>query len=243
MTSPDGKLIYLVLDDAPGARAEAYERARDAALAELRASSAVVRTLAFRGAAEPPGGVRTSDQEPSHMTLVELSAAGPLFDGSIAGAFARTAGLATPVLRRGFHEMDPAQRDGPFLPDGAERSVFLIVQDVPPEGESAYNYWFDVDDGSRPAGGPMSHLQERLRFPGFVRATRLRAVPFAADGAEAGAVLRSNYITLFELDSVEALQSDAYVASSRPSPGRAPVKRPFRLRVRHGYAEQAAGPR
>jgi hypothetical protein len=238
MNTEPGKLIFLVLDDVPPEHERAYLSARSKALAELRQWPAVARTFAYRGAREPPAGVKTCDQQPNQMALVELSGPAPAFDGSLLEIFSSARALGRPVLCRPFYETNPAQRSGPFLAGPAPTSVFLIVQDVPPEQESAYNYWFDVDDGSGGGGSPVSHYAERLRFAGFQRATRMRAVPFAPDGAKAGAVLTSNYVTLFEISSISDLQSEDYVAATRKSSARPPVQRPFALRVRHGYAEQ-----
>ncbi len=62
------------------------------------------------------------------------------------------------------------------------------MADIPSELEDELNRWYDDE-----------HIPERMSVPGFLRARRFRAV----EGAP-------RYLALYDLASVEVLQSDAY---------------------------------
>jgi hypothetical protein len=67
--------------------------------------------------------------------------------------------------------------------------LLLVLTDVPPEIEEEFNRWYDEE-----------HIPERLAVPGFVGATRYRAV----EGSP-------RYLALYELSDVSVLQSEPYL--------------------------------
>jgi hypothetical protein len=68
------------------------------------------------------------------------------------------------------------------------RALLLVMMDIDPEHEEDFNRWYSEE-----------HVPERLSVPGFVSARRFRAV----EGSP-------RYLALYELDSPDVLQSDAY---------------------------------
>lgn len=73
----------------------------------------------------------------------------------------------------------------------AKKRVLLLVRigDVPPKIEPDWNHWYDT-----------THIPNRLSKPGFISVRR-----FLALWGE------YKYLTLYELDNLEALESEAYV--------------------------------
>ena len=68
------------------------------------------------------------------------------------------------------------------------KGLLLVMMDIAPEHEEEFNRWYDEQ-----------HVPERLSVPGFLSARRYRAV-------EGG----PKYLALYELESPEVLQSEAY---------------------------------
>jgi len=69
-----------------------------------------------------------------------------------------------------------------------ERALLLVMMDIDPEHEADFDRWYEEE-----------HIPERMAIPGFVSARRFRAV-------EGG----PKYLALYELESPEALDSEAY---------------------------------
>lgn len=75
--------------------------------------------------------------------------------------------------------------------------LLVVTMDVPPEHEAELNRWYDEE-----------HLPERASLPGFLSARRF----VAREGP-------SKYLAVYELESADALESDAYRALCSPTPG------------------------
>jgi len=190
--------------------------------------------IGFRAVEEMPGGVARGLVHPAFMTIVEVDPGAEFDDlAAIQVIEAEHPIGAAFVLRHGFSEFNADQRVGAFLSEPSPRTIFVIGQVVVAEKEDEYNYWFDVDDRKAPAGQPrVSHYHERLAYPGFIRATRLKRIRSRAQADLENN--QPNYVTLYEVDSPRALQSDEYVAASkRPSDGLGL----FSLVIRRTYLE------
>jgi hypothetical protein len=103
-------------------------------------------------------------------------------------------------------------------PTTARLAQGLIVarMDPPPELESEFNDWYDSE-----------HIAERLRVPGFLTARRLERR------------LRPRYAAMYDLDSLEVLQSAAYknVSGDKRSPWTARMLKVTRLFDRRVYEQ------
>ena len=75
------------------------------------------------------------------------------------------------------------------------RGLLLVMMDVPPEHEEELNRWYDEE-----------HLPERAGLPGFLSARRF----VAREGSP-------KYLAIYELESVDALDGEAYRALSSPT--------------------------
>lgn len=83
--------------------------------------------------------------------------------------------------------MSEASRENPKTGSG----LLLIMMEVEPEFEEEFNRWYWEE-----------HVPERLALPGFISARRYQAV----EG-------EPKYLALYEVESAEVLQSDAYRAA------------------------------
>ena len=68
------------------------------------------------------------------------------------------------------------------------KGLLLVMMEIDPEHEAEFNRWYDEE-----------HVPERLAIPGFLSARRYRVI-------EGG----PKYLALYELESPDVLQSDAY---------------------------------
>jgi hypothetical protein len=68
------------------------------------------------------------------------------------------------------------------------KGLLLVMMDIDPEHEEEFNRWYNEE-----------HVPERLSIPGFLTGRRFQAV----EGSP-------KYLALYELESPEVLQSDAY---------------------------------
>ncbi|MCR6671287.1 hypothetical protein [Devosia ginsengisoli] len=233
------KLVFCFLDNVDAANHVAYEQWwREAVGNVSRCAEGFCRALAFRADPRPPGGIFNSVLAPTFLTMVELSRAGGLLDGSISKMLSPPERLVPErALHGAYFEPNPTQRQGPFLDESHPASIFLIVQDVQPADESAYNYWYDIDDGIERAAPKMGHYTERQRFDGFLRATRLKAVPFSMDRTEIPIVTKANHIEVFEIRSTAVMQGEQYTAAAHEPPKVSSTKPPFKLWVRQAFEE------
>ena len=79
-------------------------------------------------------------------------------------------------------------------------TLFVVLSDVTAAHEDEFNRWYDEE-----------HVPERLSAPGFLRATRYRAVPELPGGATVqGEAQAPRYLAIYEVSGPEALQTDEY---------------------------------
>jgi hypothetical protein len=93
--------------------------------------------------------------------------------------------------------------------------LLLVMMEVDREYEDEFNRWFDEE-----------HLPERLGCPGFLSGRRYRVV----DG-------EPTYLAIYELESTEVLESDAYRQMLPPSAWMQRVSPGFTKIVRNVYVE------
>src|SRR4051794_20550815 len=95
----------------------------------------------------------------------------------------------------------------------AGSGAVIVWNDITPEGRDEFFEWH-----------PRQHMPERLNLPGFNRGRRCVAVD-----------ARVEFLTLYEVDRVEALDSDVYRARlSNPAAWSLKVMPHFRNNVRGG---------
>jgi hypothetical protein len=75
-------------------------------------------------------------------------------------------------------------------PATAGRALLVVMFDVDPEHEEEFNRWYDEE-----------HFPERKGIPGFLSCRRFRAVQGSP-----------KYIAVYELESLDVLESEAYKA-------------------------------
>ncbi|HEU0167027.1 MAG TPA: DUF4286 family protein [Chloroflexota bacterium] len=82
------------------------------------------------------------------------------------------------------------------MPDPAKpaKGLLLVMMEVDPAFEEEFNRWYNEE-----------HLPERLGCPGFLSARRFRIV----EGTP-------KYLALYELESPDVLQSEAYLELRNP---------------------------
>jgi hypothetical protein len=95
------------------------------------------------------------------------------------------------------------------------RGLLLVMIDVDPEHEEEFNRWYNEE-----------HLPERLVCPGFLSGRRFVAL-------EGG----PKYLALYDLESPEALQSEAYQKIYPPSEWTKRIGKHFVRVVRNLYSE------
>jgi hypothetical protein len=95
------------------------------------------------------------------------------------------------------------------------RGLLLVMIDVDPEHEEEFNRWYNEE-----------HLPERLSCPGFLSGRRFIAL-------EGG----PKYLALYDLESPEVLQADAYQKIFGPSDWTKRISKHFIRTVRNVYLE------
>lgn len=97
------------------------------------------------------------------------------------------------------------------------RGLLLVMIDVDPAHEEEFNRWYTEE-----------HLPERLACPGFLSARRFVAV----EG-------EPKYLALYDLESPEVLQSEAYQKIYGPSGWTQRISKHFVRSIRNVYVEIA----
>jgi hypothetical protein len=95
------------------------------------------------------------------------------------------------------------------------RGLLLVMIDIDPEHEEEFNRWYTEE-----------HLPERLACPGFLSGRRF----IALEGSP-------KYLALYDLESPEVLQSDAYRKIFGPSDWTKRISTHFVRAVRNVYLE------
>ena len=93
--------------------------------------------------------------------------------------------------------------------------LLLVMIDVDPEHEEEFNRWYNEE-----------HLPERLACPGFLSGRRFVAV----EG-------EPKYLALYDLESPDVLQSEAYKMIYGPSGWTQKISKHFVRSVRNVYLE------
>lgn len=93
--------------------------------------------------------------------------------------------------------------------------LLLVMIDVDPEHEEEFNRWYNEE-----------HLPERLACPGFLSGRRFVAV----EG-------EPKYLALYDLESPDVLQSEAYKKIYGPSGWTQKISQHFVRSVRNVYLE------
>ncbi len=96
-----------------------------------------------------------------------------------------------------------------------EKGLLLVTMDIDPEHEAEFNRWYEEE-----------HLPERKTCPGFISARRFVSV-------EGG----PKYLALYDLESVDVLQSEAYLRIAGPSERTARLRPLFKNYKRNIYRE------
>jgi hypothetical protein len=225
-----------VFDDVAPATEAAYCKWQRELAHRVAAMPWFSNCLRLRGVDALPGGKAKGEFYPRFFTLLVLDGDQVPDDGELAKVVGTPSGsIAQRLFARAFVEINVGRRRGRFLSEPQPRSLFIIGQKVYLGREADYNHWFDVDDGSREP--PISHYDERLSYPGFVRGTRMSLRKRGQNDARA-AQLAPNYLTIYEVESPDALQTAAYTHApqNRKSAGGGGM---FRLLIRHTYLEIA----
>ncbi len=95
------------------------------------------------------------------------------------------------------------------------RGLLLVMIEVDPEHEEEFNRWYNEE-----------HLRERLACPGFLSGRRFVAV----EG-------EPKYLALYDLESPEVLQSEAYQKIYGPSDWTKRISKHFIHSMRNVYVE------
>jgi hypothetical protein len=110
-------------------------------------------------------------------------------------------------------------------------TLFVVMMDVDPDHEEEFNRWYDEE-----------HVPERLSCPGFLAATRYRAVDGDPAGRPQGEELRPRYLAVYELESPDVLAGEPYRKMvDNPSPWTQEMRRHYRVRVRNTYLQRLPG--
>jgi len=248
MTDIKSKYVNLLALQAPQASQALLAAALGEAAQTLRSVPGVAQAIVSGAVSEFAAGRDLGEYTPSHTLVSELASADVLdtaeWKDARAALHRALAAIAGPVrvhIDKSFYEMHPGKRMQGVLAERAPRTLFLIVQRVDADKDAEYNYWFDVDDGSAAKyGGPVvGHLEERVSHPGFIRGTRFKALGTSHPAAEDD----PGYLTIYELESPAALQSDSYrgmmAATVATGDAARPTLRLFKMPVRHAFVELA----
>lgn len=101
------------------------------------------------------------------------------------------------------------------MPEEKRRGLLLVMIDIEPEHEEEFNRWYNEE-----------HLPERLACPGFLSGRRFVSV----EGAP-------KYLALYDLESPDVLQSEAYRKIWGPSEWTQRISKHFVRSVRNVYLE------
>jgi hypothetical protein len=101
------------------------------------------------------------------------------------------------------------------MAEGKCRGLLLVMIDIDPEHEEEFNRWYTEE-----------HLPERLECPGFLNGRRFVAL----EGSP-------KYLALYELESPEVLQSEAYKKIYGPSAWTQKISKHFVRSIRNVYVE------
>ncbi len=213
---------------------------------QLDNTPGVVRVLVTEADGSLAAGRALGEFTPSHLVFIEiespkvnLTKAWTAWEAALAQGMAALGHEVKTYVDHTFTELYPQNRQGKLLSEPSPRTAFVILQEVKPEVEAEYNHWFDVDDGSAgPGGAPISHLAERVSYPGFLRGTRFK-VAANHDQPAKHTLINPNYLTVYELTHADALQSEAYTATMKNAGmgAKGSAGRLFRLVVRHAFLE------
>lgn len=107
--------------------------------------------------------------------------------------------------------------DQTVVESGAAGALLLVMIDIDPDHEDDFNRWYNEE-----------HFPERVGLPGFVSSRRY----LSRDGEG------PKYLALYELESVEALETSEYLALiSPPSEWTRRVESHFTSRLRAVYTD------
>ncbi len=95
------------------------------------------------------------------------------------------------------------------------RGLLLVMIDIDPEHEEEFNRWYKEE-----------HFPERIHCPGFLTGRRFVAV----EG-------KPKYLAIYDLESPEVLQSEAYKKIYGPSEWTKRMRPHFKNNVRNVYVE------
>ena len=101
------------------------------------------------------------------------------------------------------------------MPEEKRHGLLLVMIDIEPEFEEEFNRWYNEE-----------HLPERLACPGFLSGRRFVSV----EGAP-------KYLALYDLESPDVLQSEAYRKIWGPSEWTQQISKHFLRSVRNVYLE------
>lgn len=101
------------------------------------------------------------------------------------------------------------------MPEARRRGLLLVMIEVDPAHEEEFNRWYNEE-----------HLPERKACPGFLSARRFVAV----EG-------EPKYLALYDLESPEILESEAYQKIYPPSEWAKKISKHFVRLVRNVYVE------
>lgn len=108
--------------------------------------------------------------------------------------------------------------------DARTRALLVVLLDMDPSvaDEDEFNRWFSEE-----------HVAERLECPGFLRAQRLRLAPDAS-GVQSPL---PKYLTVYELESLDALETEQYLDLRNPGSEWTERMRPAMKNVQRGAFE------
>lgn len=169
----------------------------------------------------------TINDSPKYMTLYDLNSMEALTTEAYLKIREREASFSsesfeviTPTLpnfsRRLFEQIYP--EEGEYqIPD--TEIIFVVGHNVPPGREKEFNAWYNTE-----------HIPAMVdRVPGFVTARRFIAVKPQLPPRVSGWLLGPKYLTLYDLESEEVLQSDVFLRETES---------PWSSWVRSWYSKQ-----
>lgn len=110
------------------------------------------------------------------------------------------------------------------------RALMMAMFDVEQGHEEEFNRWYEEE-----------HFPERMLCPGFISGRRFTAVTggtgIVTDSGFREVEPTQKYLTIYDLESLDALQTEAYRAVSRPSAWTNRIYRHWQRPVRSVYVE------
>jgi hypothetical protein len=105
--------------------------------------------------------------------------------------------------------------------DPRTRALLMVILDMDPSvaDEAEFNEWFSDE-----------HVAERLDCPGFLAGHRFELAPETSSGPNP----LPKYLTLYELESLDALETDVYQALREPGSALTERMRPAMRNVTRG---------